>query len=790
MVTDEERDYMYRTYAADPQMRINLGIRRRLAPLLTNDRRSIELMNGLLFSLPGTPVIYYGDEIGMGDNIYLGDRNGVRTPMQWSPDRNAGFSRASAQRLFLPVVVEPGYHYESRNVEAEQNLPTSLLWWMKHLIGLRKRYKAFGRGTLKFLFPENRKVLAYVRRYEEERILVVANLSGLAQYVELDLAEFRGMVPVELFGQTEFPSIGDLPYLLTLARHGFYWFVLESKRVTDVEAAAGTSPKEIPVLVTDGSWEHIFEGRPLEQLERILPGFLRGRRWFSGKGRRIRTARVAEAVPIQHEQRTSYLVLVRVEYTEGDPETYALAMAFTLAQREEDPALSDNMGAMLRVRTKSGEGVVYEALRDRGFSLALLDAIGRRRRFRGSTSEIQGVPTRAFRSLRANAPAQLEPSVMRAEQSNSSVLYGDSMILKLFRRVEEGVNPDYEIGTFLTERGFAHSPAVGGTLEYRSDGHPMTLAILQAFVRNEGDAWTYTLDSVGRYFQEVLARMHGAENVSISCRSVLQAMDEEVPDAAKEIIGAYLESARLLGERTAEMHLKLACDRENPDFSPEPFTMHYQRSTYQAQRNRAGRSLQLLRAQLRNLREPIAEEAKAILARDGEILGQFRAMLEAKLQAARTRVHGDYHLGQVLWTGKDFVIIDFEGEPLRPISERRIKRSPLRDVAGMLRSFHYAVHARLLRHDQGGTVRPEDVALLQGFIRCWYVWVSGVFLKAYVHTAGDAAFLPRDRQHLKVMLNAYQMEKALYELGYELNNRPEWAAIPLEGIRQLLDNPE
>jgi maltose alpha-D-glucosyltransferase/alpha-amylase len=317
----------------------------------------------------------------------------------------------------------------------------------------------------------------------------------------------------------------------------------------------------------------------------------------------------------------------------------------------------------------------------------------------------------------------------------------------------------------------------------------MTLAILQAFVRNEGDAWTYTLDSVGRYFQDVLARMHGAGGINISCRSVLQAMDEEVPEPAREIIGAYLESARLLGQRTADMHLKLAGDRENPDFAPEPFTTHYQRSIYQAQRNQAGRSLQLLRAQLRNLPEPIAEAAKAVLARDAEILGQFRAMLESKLHVLRTRVHGDYHLGQVLWTGKDFVIIDFEGEPLRSISERRIKRSPMRDVAGMLRSFHYAGYARLLRHD-GGTVRPEDVALLQDFIRCWYVWVSGVFLKAYLQTAGDAGFLPRDRQHLKLMLNAYQMEKALYELGYELNNRPDWSAIPLEGIRQLLDSPE
>ncbi|MGE0407404.1 MAG: putative maltokinase, partial [Candidatus Korobacteraceae bacterium] len=699
-------------------------------------------------------------------------------------------SRASAHRLYLPVVVEPGFHYEDRNVEAQQNTPTSLLWWMKHIIGLRKRFKAFGRGTLKFLYPENRKVLAYVRSYGDERILVVANLSQQAQYVELDLAEFRGMIPVELFGQTEFPSIGELPYLLTLAPHGFYWFLLEPRRVADIEAAIGTAPVEVPVLAVEGSWERIFEGRAREQFEQILPDFLRGRRWFSGKGRKIRSTRLTDAVPVEHEYRTSYLVLVRVEYTEGDPEIYALALAFALTQSDQATGSGEAGGVFLRVHTDRGEGVVYEALRERSFALALLEAIARRRRFRGATAELVGVPTSAFRSLRPNGGKPLEPALMRAEQSNSSVLYGDNVILKLFRRLDEGVNPDYEIGTFLTARGFAHSPPVGGTLEYRANGTPVTVAILQGYVRNEGDAWTYTLDSVGRYFQDVLARMHGERAVSVSCRSVMQAMREQVPDSVRELIGPYLESARLLGERTANMHLALASDKENPEFRPEPFSTLYQRSIYQAMRSQAGRSLQLLRSQLRKLPEPVATEAKEILARDSEILARFRALLETKIEAARTRLHGDYHLGQVLWTGKDFVIIDYEGEPMRPISERRIKRSPLRDVAGMLRSFHYAGYARLLRQEHGGTVRPEDAALLPEFVRCWYVWVSGVFLRAYRHTCGDAEFLPRDPEHFKIMMSAYQMEKALYELGYELNNRPDWVAIPLEGIRNLLDAPE
>ncbi len=791
MVTDEERDYMYRTYATDPQARINLGIRRRLAPLLNNDRRTIELMNGLLFSLPGTPVIYYGDEIGMGDNIYLGDRNGVRTPMQWTPDRNAGFSRASSQRVYLPVIVEPGYHYEDRNVEAQQNSSTSLLWWMKHIIGLRKRFKAFGRGSLTFLYPENRKVLAYVRRYQEEKILVVANLSRLAQYVELDLSEFRGMIPVELFGQTEFPAIGELPYLLTIAPHGFYWFTLEPKRVADVEAVTGVPAAQVPVMATSGPWDSIFEGLAKEKFESLLPAFLRTRRWFAGKGRKIRDAEIIDTIPVPHDGRTSYLVLVRVEYTEGDPDHYVLALAFAMAQRAADLLANEAMGVVLRLRADNAEGVVFEALRERGFAQALLELIARRRRLRGWGADLQGYPARALRALRGPQPDSLEPSLMRAEQSNTSILYGDRMILKLFRRVEEGVNPDFELGMFLTEHGFQHSPAVGGTLEYkRADSGPMTFAILQAYVRNEGDAWTYTLDSLGRYFEDVLVRIHQPGGFQIPCRPLLQSLDEGVPAAAREMIGTYLESARMLGERTAEMHLMLASDTDNPDFRPEPFTTLYQRSVYQAMRNQTAHSLQLLRSRLRTLPESAASKAAALLAREGEILARFRSLLETKIQAVRTRVHGDYHLGQVLWTGKDFVIIDFEGEPMRPISERRIKRSPLRDVAGMLRSFHYAGYSRLLRHEASGTlVRPEDIAQLGEFVRCWYVWVSAVFLKAYLGTSGEAAYLPRDRQHFAVMLNAHQLEKALYELAYELNNRPDWVPLPLEGIMQLLDSP-
>src|SRR5947207_2042364 len=291
MVTDEDRDYMYKVYANDPRARLNLGIRRRLAPLLDDNRRKMELLNSLLFSLPGTPVIYYGDEIGMGDNIYLGDRNGVRTPMQWSADRNAGFSRANPQRLYLPVIVDPQFHYEQVNVESQQNSPYSLLWWMKRLISTRKRYKAFGRGTMEFLHPENRKILAFVRRYENETILVVANLSRLVQCFELDLSAYKGMRPMEVFGQTRFPPVSDAPYSLTLGPHIFYWFALPPQSVEAVAGPAATAGA-LPALTVGSAWENALRGRAKAELETILPRYLQGQRWFRSKARLIQAAEI------------------------------------------------------------------------------------------------------------------------------------------------------------------------------------------------------------------------------------------------------------------------------------------------------------------------------------------------------------------------------------------------------------------------------------------------------------------------------------------------------------------
>jgi maltose alpha-D-glucosyltransferase/alpha-amylase len=790
MVTDEERDYMNRVYAHDPQMRINLGIRRRLAPLLGNDRRKIELMNVLLSSLPGTPVIYYGDEIGMGDNVFLGDRNGVRTPMQWSADRNAGFSKANPQRLYLPVTIDPEYHYETINVEAQQNNPHSLLWWMKRLIGLRKSFQAFGRGSLEFLYPDNRKVLVFVRRYNEELILVVANLSRFVQCVELDLSAYQEMVPVELFSRMDFPPIGELPYFLTLGPHSSYMFALEPQRVPEEVVAVSTLEEQLSTLTVKDGWENVFLGKAKAELDGLLSEYLKPRRWFGGKARRIQSSKIQEVLTMNYDNSKAFIALVNVEYVEGEPETYVLPLNFATEERADWLLRHSPNSIVSRLELKDGgeAGLLHDALWEESFCAELLNAFARRRHFKGKAGELLATPTRMFRRMRGDSDVALNPSLMQAEQSNTSVVYGNRFILKLFRRIDEGVNPDLEIGLFLTERGFSNIPQVAGALEYRRRRQiPMTMGILQSFVPNQGDAWEHTLDALDRYFERALARQSEVQEVSLPQGPLLGLLDQDIPALVSELIGPYLGSAQLLGQRTAELHVALASDPDNPDFAPEPFSTLYQRSLYQSTRSLTNRTFQLLRKRLKNISEPARQEAQEILDIQDDILERFHSVLEGRISAMRIRCHGDYHLGQVLYTGNDFVIIDFEGEPAIPLSERRLKRSPLRDVAGMLRSFHYAVYSALLNLESRGMARPEGRRALEAGAELWHVWVSVTFLKGYLEAADEAEFLPKVQEELQVILDLYLLEKAVYEVSYELNNRPDWLRIPFRGIRQLMN---
>jgi maltose alpha-D-glucosyltransferase/alpha-amylase len=769
MVTDEDRDYMWRTYAADRQARINLGIRRRLAPLLQNNRARIHLMNGLLFSFPGTPIVYYGDEIGMGDNIYLGDRNGVRTPMQWSSDRNAGFSRANPQQLYLPAIIDPQYHYEQVNVEVQQSNPYSLLWWMKRLIATRRRFHAFGRGTMEFLYPENRKILAFVRRFEEETILVVANLSRLVQTFELDLSQFHGMVPVELSGGTRFPEITERPYFLNLSPFAFYWFALERVRS---EVALGA--EELP-LIHAKSWGELFAERNRELLSAAILRYIRSRRWFAAKARTVNTVRIQETVPISRE--AGSVVILEIEYADGEPERYLLPLAMAQARRADEPERTTTLIARLR------DGcLLYEPIADERFGNALLDIIGRRKRLKGRGGLLNGAPTREFRELR-NGGA-LHAQVLKVEQSNTAIVFGEKLFLKLFRRLEPGINTDLEMGLFLNEETtFRNTPRIAGSIDYANGSEPTTVAILQSYTANSGDAWRFTLDVINRFFERVVSDPAAVESLTKATPSepLLTLAEKPPSNVAQELIAGYLADAELLGRRTAQMHLALASREDIAAFKPEPFTPHYQRSIYQSIRSLTVQTLQLLRRRAKQI-----PEAELLLGREDEIHQRLRKLIDVRIGGSRIRIHGDYHLGQVLFTGNDFVIIDFEGEPARPLSERRIKRGALRDVAGMLRSFQYAPYAVVYGQSEGSVIRSEDVGALEAGSRFWQRWVSAAFLRAYLSDSVTATHLPSDRNELRVLLDAYLLEKAFYEIGYELNNRPDWVRIPLRGALDLL----
>ena len=796
MVTDEERDYMYRAYTQDRLARLNLGIRRRLAPLLGNDRRRIELMNGLLFSLPGTPVLYYGDEIGMGDNIFLGDRNGVRTPMQWSADRNAGFSRANRQRLYLPVITDPEYHYETVNVEAQQSNPHSMYSWTKRLIALRKRHRAFGRGSLELLRPENRKILAYVRRYESEQILCIANLSRFLQAVELDLSKWKGLVPVELFSSNEMPMIGDNPYFLTLGPHAFYWFAMQPRAAPNILSDGAQAATVLPEVRVVGGWEAALVGGSKERLENVLLGYIPLRRWFAGKARRMKSATISDVISVPGTEGNSYLTSVVIGYAEGDPDTYMLPLAY--ANPAEAPHILERwpLSAIAWVRNQSpsgtsgrlptsgdGEtrGLLYDALGPPNFAEAILGAIARRRRAAGGLGTLVGSTSRAFARLRGPETVRLEAQLSVAEQSNNSIIFGERLMLKVFRRLEEGVNPELEVGRFLTEKtNFSQIAPLAGSLEYRrAAGEPVSIAILQGYVPNQGDAWQYTLNTLAHFFTS--PELIGVVP-PLPPRSLVEASRKEPPEIATKAIGGYLDSARQLGRRTAELHAALSSDPTDPAFAPERISPLDQRSIYQSLSGVSMRATDLLRTQLGKLPPDTREEGRNVLDLESRIAYILKSFLARRLSTLRIRVHGDYHLGQVLYTGHDFVIIDFEGEPTRTLYERRLKRLAMRDVAGMLRSFSYASQAALRSQQSTPTQLPE----LQAWARFWSDSVSGVFLKSYLATAGNAPWVPQNQEDLEVQLTTMLLEKALYELRYELNLRPDWVSIPLRGILDLV----
>ncbi|MGD9646348.1 MAG: maltose alpha-D-glucosyltransferase [Pirellulales bacterium] len=790
MVTSEERDYMYKEYAADPKMRVNIGIRRRLATLMEYNRRRIDLLHSLLFSFPGTPVLYYGDEIGMGDNIYLGDRNGVRTPMQWTGDRNAGFSRADPAKLYSPVVVDPICGFQAVNVEAQQRNPSSMLNFMKRMIALRKRYKTFGRGSIEFLHPQNRKVLAYIRRHEEETILCVANLSRFVQPAELDLSELAGMTPIEMIGHTEFPRIGELPYFVTLGPHAFYWFVLQRapERIT---AQSAPEPQReageaVPRVDVSTAWHELWDAPERAALERkLLRPYVTQQRWFASKARQIKSLRIVDWGTIHQAEPLAFLVFVRVAFDDGEAELYLLPLALATGRTADELLESTEAGVLGSLHGPEGEAVLYDALTSDAVAEHFLHAVEGAEQWPTQSARIDSAATAALPELQAQLDEASRITRGPGGTSNSFVFFGNRLLLKLFRKLEAGHNPDIEISLYLTEHDqTVRIPRIGGTMHYRpTQGEPIAVAMIQELVANEGSGWEHALQAVGQYLEAAKSRTDPTERPAVSGRSLLECADAEPPLELQEMIGSYLEAAAILGQRTAELHLALGATTDDPAFSPEPFSKSDLATLHRGMAQQVRSAITELNRNCKQLPEGLKSTARVVLEAREVVVQQIKSLAELPLDTSKIRCHGDYHLGQVLRREGDFVILDFEGEPAKSIEERRRKSCPLKDVAGMVRSFSYAGYTGLLEIAQDS---PDEFARLEPWVAAWCEWTSAAYLRSYFNTAGKASFLPADRQELGQWLDGFVLEKACYELIYELNNRPTWVRIPLVSIAASL----
>jgi len=780
MVTSKERDYMYQMYAADPRARINVGIRRRLASLLENDVGRIKLMNSLLLSMPGSPVLYYGDEIGMGDNIYLGDRDGVRTPMQWRPERNAGFSRADPQRLYLPPIMDAVYGYEAVNVEAQQRDASSLLNWTRRMLAVRAGSASFGRGTLTFLKAGNRKILAYLREHEDEIILCVANLARSAQPVELDLARFKGRVPVEMLGRTAFPPIGDLPYLLTLAGHGFLWFRFAVGEEVPAWHEERLARDELPMLVLFDGWASLFRDRVVPwrigmadkvraQLERdVLPSFVAGRRWYAAKGDRVQRVAIADHLEWRDGERGWLVAIADVKREGGDAQSYFLPLTLAWEDGSEDLLRTLAPLTIAKVRQQARVGVLADAFGDESFCRALIAAIGGADERRTLHGKLSCVPTHAFDRIAGAGWDTLPVAIPGAQSSNTIVNVGERLFLKAYRRLQAGINPEAEIGRYLTEVAqFRNSVPVGGTVEYiLADGRATTLALLQGYVENQGDGWEFTLNHLDRFFELPPAPRPTGD-----------------PAQAQDAHGGYLALVHTLGVRTAELHAALARKTGNAAFDPEPIAAVDIVAWTQRVRRGGEAALDRLARRQAELPDSVRTVAEEMLGRRDAILARIDRHATDRSAAPKTRLHGDYHLGQVLLAQNDFIIVDFEGEPTRTLAERREKQSPLKDVAGMLRSFDYAMHVALERADGD---RTETRSARERAGHDWQVETRRAFLDGYEEIAG-AAGLALPRAEPNGLLELFLLEKVLYELAYEIDNRPDWVRVPLRGLTDILD---
>jgi len=704
--------------------------------------------------------------------------------MQWSPDKNAGFSDSNPQQLYLPVILDPEYHYEVINAENQDKNLSSLLWWIRRVISMRKKLQSIGRGEIEFLYPENPKILAFLRQYGQETLLVVINLSRYAQVAELDLSNYSGYILTEVFSGNKFPMIKEMPYVFTMGIHDYFWFILKKEKgqaMTEIESYKSE------ITLPGNSWEIIFKDAYRSQLESsIFPLYLPKCRWFRSKSNVIRSISIREDIPLTDKGITHHLLLLEVAYTEGASELYLLPLSFleepvAKGLEEETP-----QAVIAKIYLEDSVGIIYDGFFSPFFRDFLLKIISGNNSIQGVKGNLIAISSQQGTDQFEDQDTNLDSFLLKTEQSNTSILYQSDLYLKLYRKVEEGVNPDSEITAYLSnDRQFSHVPPHLANLEYQLPySKPITLGIMQEYVYNQGDAWNFSLDHLEHYFEALLSQKNDFQTRPEINSSYFKIDFETIPEILTNCFGGYfLEMISLLGNITGELHLSLAQETINNSFRPEAFSTLYQRSLYQSMRHLVRRNLAFLRKNIETLTDELKTEAHNLLSHEQTILQTLGKITEQKINSQKIRIHGDYHLGQVLFTGNNFVIIDFEGEPSRALSERRLKRSCFRDIAGMIRSFHYAAYAALYKQ---ASIRPDDIPFLQDWIRPWYQITGGIFIKGYLDTIGGASFIPEKKSEMDILLNTFLLEKAIYELGYELNNRPDWVHLPIQGIKQIL----
>jgi maltose alpha-D-glucosyltransferase/alpha-amylase len=728
---------------------------------MDNDRRKIELMNSLLFSFPGTPILYYGDEIGMGDNIYLGDRNGVRTPMQWTPDRNGGFSRADPAKLYAPMIMDPVYGYESVNVEAQSRSLSSLLSATKRLIAVRKSTLAFGRGSMTFIRPANRAVLAYIREYKGEVILCVANLSRSAQATELDLSAWKERVPLEMLGRTRFPAIGEVPYMVTLAPYGFYWFELKERDKSEPVVPRAVPEFETLVVPLNSTWVSLARTRSVFERD-VLPGHLARTRWYPERTPDTIRPNLVSAIPFcdigdnrpwlaffettQRNTTSRYLLPMQIEWVRFDRERY-------------------NPRAFAAVRQGAREGTLLDVATDPIFIGLLLRNLQQSLTVTENGLRLEFRPTSHF----TDKPVRQPESIRSVEtgKSNSTALVDGDYCIKVFRKIEAGIHPAIEVGRFLTEQAhFANTPMLLGTVEFVEGNQHSAVATVHTLIQNQGDGWTVTAAYLDRFVED--QRL-------LAVNSNRGESDEEAP---------YLRIMAQAGRRIAELHMALASNAELAAFAPEQVAGEDVRRWTGEAIARADRLLDTL-AQRDAVRETDKPFVDRLLAQRDALHDRLSALLPADIGGLNIRLHGDFRLEQMLIVKDDIFIIGFEGDPAVPFAERQRKAPAARDIAAMIRSIDYSVAAAL---DRALKVAPDEQGKLAAALSQWRDRATAALLTTYRETMTNARLWPADLHATKAMVNFFSLEKAVREIEYELAHRPEWLRLPLVGLLRMLES--